>query len=149
MLAITHEQVDSYYAIALTDELETYLKALYPNSDFRNYQDDVRKESFSFFVLYQNDIPIGCAGVMAYDTYYEVKRVYVRPAFSGNGYSKLLINHLISYVKSHGCSTLRLHTGIRQEKAINLYERMGFYLIPPFGEYSAEDDLSVYYEKIL
>jgi hypothetical protein len=41
---------------------------------------------------------------------------------------------------------LRLETGIHQHEAIGLYERAGFHLIPPFGEYKP-DPLSRFYEK--
>jgi hypothetical protein len=41
---------------------------------------------------------------------------------------------------------LRLETGIYQREAICLYERMGFYRIPPFGAYQ-EDPLSLFFEK--
>jgi len=43
---------------------------------------------------------------------------------------------------------LRLETGIHQPAALGLYERSGFRLIPPFGEYR-EDPLSRFYEKRL
>jgi ribosomal protein S18 acetylase RimI-like enzyme len=39
--------------------------------------------------------------------------------------------------------------GVRAEReAIRLYERLGFYRIPPFGPYT-DDPLSRYYEKRL
>lgn len=43
---------------------------------------------------------------------------------------------------------LRLETGIHQAEAIGLYERVGFYRIPPFGPYRV-DPLSLYFEKPL
>jgi putative acetyltransferase len=41
-----------------------------------------------------------------------------------------------------------LETGIHQMAAIRIYDRIGFYRIPPFGEYT-EDPLSFFYEKRL
>jgi ribosomal protein S18 acetylase RimI-like enzyme len=43
---------------------------------------------------------------------------------------------------------VRLETGIHQPEAISLYERAGFYRIPPFGSYT-DDPLSLCYEKRL
>ena len=43
---------------------------------------------------------------------------------------------------------LRLETGIHQREAIELYERLGFYRIPPFGPYT-DDPLSRCCEKRL
>ena len=39
---------------------------------------------------------------------------------------------------------LRLETGIHQQAAIALYERMGYHAIPPFGDYRP-DPLSVFF----
>jgi ribosomal protein S18 acetylase RimI-like enzyme len=43
---------------------------------------------------------------------------------------------------------LRLETGVANLEAIQLYEGMGFYRIPPFGEYRP-DPLSLCYEMPL
>jgi len=42
--------------------------------------------------------------------------------------------------------TARLETGIHQHEAINLYKRLGYLVIAPFGDYT-EDPLSVFMEK--
>ena len=78
--------------------------------------------------------------------YGEVKRMWVRPAFRGRGYGKLVLDHLGDYAKRHGIGILRLETGIHQHAAIHLYEREGFQRIPPFGPYR-EDPVSLCYEK--
>ena len=59
-----------------------------------------------------------------------------------------MLNHLADYARSQDITLLRLETGIHQPEAIGLYERMGFYHIPPFGPYT-EDPLSRCYEKRL
>lgn len=63
------------------------------------------------------------------------------------GHGKRLIDHLASHARAHGVSRLRLETGIHQQAALRLYEREGFYRIPPFGPYTA-DPLSRCYERI-
>ena len=72
--------------------------------------------------------------------------MYVRPAFRGLGYAKLMLGHLEEYSRSNGLTLLRLETGIHQHDAIGLYERAGFQSIPPFGDYKL-DPLSRFYEK--
>jgi ribosomal protein S18 acetylase RimI-like enzyme len=59
-----------------------------------------------------------------------------------------MLQHLAAHARSHGVMLLRLETGIHQHAAIGLYERMGFSLVSPFGEYR-EDPLSRFYEKKL
>jgi ribosomal protein S18 acetylase RimI-like enzyme len=80
--------------------------------------------------------------------YGEIKRMYVRPPFRGRGFARMILNHLAAYAQANGIHLLRLETGIHQREAIALYESMGFYRIPPFGNYR-EDPVSLCYEKPL
>ena len=80
--------------------------------------------------------------------YGELKRMYVRPEFRGRKYGELLVDHLAEHARANGITLLRLETGIHQEAAIRLYERLGFRRIPPFGPYT-DDPLSRCYEKSL
>ena len=80
--------------------------------------------------------------------YGELKRMYVRPEFRGRKYGELLVDHLAEHARANGVTLLRLETGIHQEAAIRLYERLGFRRIPPFGPYT-DDPLSRCYEKSL
>jgi ribosomal protein S18 acetylase RimI-like enzyme len=57
-----------------------------------------------------------------------------------------MLDHLADYAHARGVRLLRLETGVHQQDAIRLYEGMGFWRIPPFGEYR-DDPLSRFYEK--
>jgi ribosomal protein S18 acetylase RimI-like enzyme len=81
-----------------------------------------------------------------YDSYAELKRMYVRPRFRRLGLGTAMLDHLARHVRERGTYVLRLETGIHQHEAIGLYEGAGFQPIPPFGEYR-EDPLSVFLEK--
>ncbi len=72
----------------------------------------------------------------------------VRPQFRGSRFGQLILDHLASHARAHGVTLLRLETGIHQKAAIRMYERAGFYKIPPFGPYT-NDPLSLCYEKPL
>jgi ribosomal protein S18 acetylase RimI-like enzyme len=80
--------------------------------------------------------------------YGEIKRMYVRPVFRGQGLAKLMVEHLAAHAREQGVKVLRLETGIHQVEAIGLYERMGFNRIGPFGPYR-DDPLSRFYEKLI
>ncbi|HMO55967.1 MAG TPA: GNAT family N-acetyltransferase, partial [Roseiflexaceae bacterium] len=106
-------------------------------------------EDVAFFVARFDNLPAGCAGIKLVDQAYgEIKRMYVRPHVRGSGLAVALLDHLAAYARAHGISRLRLETGIHQHAAIRLYERMGFYRIPPFGPYT-NDPVSLCYEKRL
>jgi putative acetyltransferase len=145
---ITPERPDSADAVVLITELEAHLAPFYPPESRHGFSvEQLIAQGVAFFVLRANDTPAGCGGIQLFGTAYgELKRMYVRPHFRGLGFGKVLLNHLADYARTRGVALLRLETGIHQEAAITLYERMGFERIPPFGVY-VEDPLSLFYEK--
>jgi putative acetyltransferase len=147
---ITREPPDTPDAIRLITELEAHLEPLYPPESRHGFSvDKLVAEAVPFFLLRTNGTPACCGGIKLVGSEYgEVKRMYVRPQFRGLGFGKLMLNHLADYARSHDIVLLRLETGIHQPEAIGLYERMGFYRIPPFGLYT-DDPLSRCYEKRL
>jgi GNAT superfamily N-acetyltransferase len=147
---IAPERPDTPDAIALITELEAILEPQYPRESRHGFSiERLIKEAVPFFVLRAGGVAAGCGGVKLFGTDYgEIKRMYVRPQFRRQGFAKQMLNHLSGYAQARGVSLLRLETGIHQHEAISLYERMGFYRIPPFGDYK-EDPLSLFYEKSL
>ncbi len=150
---ITRERPDTAAAIALISELEAHLAPLYPPESRHGFSaETLLVQDVPFFLLRYQGIPAGCGGIKLFGTEYggygEIKRMYVRPQFRSLGLGKLMLNHLADYALAHGVKLLRLETGVHQQTAISLYERMGFTRIPPFGAYT-EDPLSLFYEKQL
>lgn len=151
---ITPERPDTADATRLIMELEVVLDPLYPRESRHGFSiEKLLEEAVPFFLLRSDGIPAGCGGIKLFGStdgaaYGELKRMYVRPQFRGRGFGKLLIDYLSAYAREQGVSLLRLETGIYQPEAIGLYERMGFYQIPPFGNYKV-DPLSLCYEKQL
>ena len=145
---ITPERPDSADAVVLIEELEGHLAPLYPAKSRHGYSvEKLLAQDVAFFVLRDQETPAGCGGIQMFGAAYgEIKRMYVRPRFRGQGFGKLLLDRLADHARVQGVNLLRLETGIHQEAAIRLYERAGFQRIPPFGEY-VEDPLSVFYEK--
>jgi len=148
-VVISLERPDSEDAIALITELEAHLDPLYPSESRHGYSvEKLLRQGVSFFVIRDSaGVPIGCGGVQFFGTEYgEIKRMYIRPQFRGLGFAQLMLDHLTEFTLTNGINVLRLETGIHQHAAIGLYERAGFGLIPPFGDYKP-DPLSRFYEK--
>lgn len=145
---ISLERPDSDDARMLIDELESVLAPLYPQTSRHGYSvDQLIRQGVAFFVARRKGVPAGCGGVQFYGSEYgELKRMYVRPSFRGQGLARQILEHLEAYTRSQGISLLRLETGIHQKDAIRLYEGMGYRRIAPFGEY-VDDPLSLFFEK--
>ncbi|WP_034419544.1 GNAT family N-acetyltransferase [Candidatus Entotheonella palauensis] len=146
-IEIHAERPDTPDAMALISELETHLAAGYPSESRHGYSvEKLIRQRVDFFIVRSDGMAAACGGLQAYDTYGELKRMYVRPVFRGLGFGKLMVNHLVEHAQRQGLPLVRLETGIHQKEAIGLYERMGFQQIGPFGEYKP-DPLSLFYEK--
>ena len=145
---ISLERPDTEDAGALITELEAHLAPFYPSESRHGYSvEKLINNGVAFFVIRIDGTPAGCGGVQLFGTDYgEIKRMYIRPQFRGLGLAKLMLEHLADYARGRGVNILRLETGIHQHEAIGLYERAGFEVIPPFGEYKP-DPLSRFYEK--
>jgi GNAT superfamily N-acetyltransferase len=149
-ISVTPERPDTADATALIIELEATLEPLYPQESRHGFSiERLIAEGVPFFVLRADGTAAGCGGMKLFGTAYgEIKRMYVRPQFRGRGFAKLMLDCLSDYALAQGVTLLRLETGIHQHEAIGLYERMGFHLIPSFGDYK-DDPLSLFYEKSL
>jgi putative acetyltransferase len=104
-----------------------------------------------FFLARLDGLTVGCGGVAVFDDYAEVKRMYTRPAARGRGVTKALRRRIEDEARRANKSILRPETGIHQEEAIGLYERMGFRPRGPFGQYAAMPsrniETSLFFEK--
>ena len=155
-VTILREHPASEAARQLIAELDAYLGPLYPAESQHGYSiEKLIEQQVEFFVLFDDGQPAGCAGVQFFDAdgpdapYGELKRMYVRDAFRGRGFGKLLLDHIEGVVVSNGVSMVRLETGIYQPEAVRLYEKGGYHQIPPFRDYPPDDPLSLCYEKRL
>ena len=142
-VAIRREHPATEAASRLISELDAYLSPLYPQESQHGYSiEKLVERQVEFYVLYCDGEPAACGGVQFFTApqeeggaYGELKRMYVRSEFRGRGFGKRLLEHLERLAADKGVTTMRLETGTRQPEAVGLYERAGYYRIPPFGDY--------------
>ena len=103
----------------------------------------------SYLVGIVNGHAVACGAVVTLnpDTA-EIKRMYVRPAFRGRGFSRAILAELEELATRAGYSALRLETGGYLPVAISLYRSAGYQPITAYGEYVGNAH-SVCFEKRL
>ena len=84
-----------------------------------------------FLAAYSGSETCGIGSVKLIDDYGEIKRVYVPSNQRSKGIAKALMKELENHLIKQAVNYARLETGIYQKKAINLYEKLGYYRIDP------------------
>src|SRR4051794_13896849 len=108
--SITAERPDTADAVVLITELEAQLEPFYPRASRHGLSvARLLLEQVAFFVLRSDGTPAGCGGVKLFGTEYgELKRMYVREQFRGQGLGRSMLDYLADYTRAQGVLLLRL-----------------------------------------
>lgn len=134
--------------VALIDLLDAYQLSLYPpESVYALDMQSLLQPNVLFAVARNADgAAVGCGAMVVTPEYGEVKRMFVHPAARGQGVAQRLLGMLETEALARGCRQFMLETGPSQPEAIGLYERLGYRVRGPYGDYR-DDPLSVFMEK--
>lgn len=131
---------------------DAYLEDLYPSeSNHLASIAELSDQSTVFLGIYAGENILGCgaARVMGDDGQYgELKRIFIKEAYRGQGLSIQLINALENFLIDRSITVIRLETGIYQLEALGLYKQLGYQIREPYGAYEL-DPLSIFMEKRL
>lgn len=124
--------------IKLCHMLDDFLNALVGGEQNRaqyityNKLDDIH----DVIVVYDGAAPVGCASFKKYDEENaEVKRVFIKDEYRGRGISKTLMSMLEERARNQGYKNLILESGEPLVAAMELYRRLGYKVIPNYGQY--------------
>ena len=133
----------------LVKELDAYLKVTDGDEhDFYNQFNSLEKIK-KVVVAYKEGIPIGCGAFRKVDdSSVEIKRMYVKPNERGSGVAKEILNFLEIWAKENKFQKCILETGDRQVEAIRFYQKLGYYKIQNYGQYT-EMENSLCFEKTI
>jgi putative acetyltransferase len=139
---------------ALVGELDRELASEYSAEQRHGLTlDAIFQPHIAFFIARLDGVAVGCGGVAFFDTFGEVKRMYVREHARGGGIAQAILLKIETATRERGLDVLCLETGVRQTAAIRLYERAGFHECAAFGEYAKMTpeaiEVSRFYEKRL
>src|SRR3954451_7721437 len=100
---ITTERPDTADAVVLITELEAQLEPFYPRASRHGLSvERLLVEAVAFFVLRSQGTPAACGGVKLFDDYGELKRMYVREQFRGQGFAQMMLDQLADYTRAQG-----------------------------------------------
>jgi len=139
---------------SLVTDLEAELAVNYPPEQRHGLSlDAIFQPHIRFFTARAHARPVGCGGVAICGDFAELKRMYVRPTFRGQGVADALLARLVDETRAAGLCLLRLETGVAQHAAIRFYERHGFSRCGAFEPYASMPahavHTSVFMEKSL
>ena len=86
----------------------------------------IETEKPLYFVLEKNGEVWGFVEGLFLPPESELFDIAVDEKYQGKGFSKILMDHFISYSKNQGVETIFLEVNSINQKAINLYEKYGF-----------------------
>ena len=99
-------------------------------------------------IVYENEEAVGCGAIKPYDNHsMEVKRMFVKPEFRGQGFASKILSELELWAKEKDYTSTILETGKRQTEAVRLYSKT-YEKISNYGQYDAVDN-SVCFKKNL
>jgi putative acetyltransferase len=133
--------------VELIHQLDEYQESMYPpESNHLDSLDELSKPNVAFLAAYADSETCGIGAVKVLSGYGEIKRLYVPEKHRGKGIAKEIVEELENCLVQRSICTARLETGIHQHEAIDLYKRLGYLEIAPFGDYT-KDPLSLFMEK--
>jgi putative acetyltransferase len=92
-------------------------------------------------VAYKNTEPIGCGAIKKFDEESaEVKRMFVKPEYRGQGVASKILSALEAWAKELRYQHCILETGQKQPEAIALYTKSGYRIIPNYGQYAGVEN---------
>ncbi|MDE6319143.1 MAG: GNAT family N-acetyltransferase [Lachnospiraceae bacterium] len=102
-----------------------------------NQLDDIH----DVIIVYDDDNPVGSASFKKYDDECaEVKRVFIKQDYRGRGISYKLMERLENVAKEQGYRYLILESGEPLVAAMALYRKIGYKVIPNYGQYKDMHD---------
>lgn len=135
-VTITHTDSGNKHFQALSSELERELYERDGTLAQVNFELNKVGSLDTVVVAYVEDAAVACGGYKARDnSWVEIKRMYVKPAFLEKGFATKVLSHLEKIAIGQGFRNIKLETGKNQPKAIAFYLKMKYFIIPNFGKY--------------
>jgi putative acetyltransferase len=133
----------------LVAELNAHLSALTPPEfNFFLTVEQMAEPDTTVWIARDSGRAVACGALKRHGSIGEVKRMYTRPEWQGQGIGRRVLGEIVSAATVDGLEELVLETGDRHHAAWAIYEKAGFTRCGPVLDYP-ESDYSVFYHKQL
>ena len=145
-----HIELDDLSRPAVHELLREHLAHMYelspPENVFALDLGRLRTPDISFYTAWEDNTLIGCGALKELTpTHGEIKSMRTPAKLRGKGAGRAVLERIIQSAQERGYTLLSLETGSHPEftPAHRLYQRFGFEVCGPFGDY-VEDPHSVF-----
>ena len=134
----------------LIDELNLTLhESTPPEFCYQLTVEEMAAPDMTVFVARKGGVAVGTGSIRRHPAHIgEVKRMYVRPEYQGQGIGGAIIEEIEARAVADGIGRLVLETGHNHPAAWRVYERAGFRRCGPVLNYE-QSPYSIFYEKSL
>ena len=134
----------------LIAELNTVLLELSPpEACYHLTVEEMAEPTVTVWIARDGDAVVGCGALKRHsDAVGEVKRMFTRPEWQGQGVGRRILGEIEAAAGREGLETLVLETGDQHPAAWALYEKAGFARCGPVLDYP-DSPYSIFYQKQL
>lgn len=116
-------------------EFKKYLEIQRYDHEIENLEEKYGLPQGRLYIASCENKVAGCVALRPLNnTQCEMKRLYVKPEFRGNGIAKILVEKIVADAKEIGYSSMLLDTLPFLHVAIRMYRKMGFYEIECYND---------------
>ncbi len=125
------------------EETIAIYQAEWPMLDIDDFENKYFDNGGAFLVITEGGRIIGTGAIHRLeDKVCEIKRLWLLPEYQGQGLGYQMMLRLLALAREKGYKKVRLETSpVYQARAFAFYQRIGFYVIPRYGD--DEDDVGM------
>lgn len=118
------------------EESIAHYNSIWPLQDINHFEKAYNDNGGVFLAVVDGERVVGTGALRRIDHETgEIKRLWLLPAYQGQGLGYRMIMALLEAARERGYMRVRLETSpAYQQRAFKFYQRLGFYEIPRYGD---------------
>ena len=147
----TVKELLAEYTVMLEEgnpEIWECLRLQHYDDELEDLQGKYGRPEGRLYLIRRGEETAGCVALLKMDeTRCEIKRLYVRPAYRGQGLGARAVEKILEEARAVGYESMYLDTLDFLKSAVELYRKLGFEEIPPYNDNPLKG--TVFMKKVL